>query len=84
MYIYIFQAPHRVEDIASQHLLASSLKDLRSRSPKMKYSTVFHLLGVAHAHTIMQAYNGNPQGAGIYMPSDDSVTTQDCGALRSG
>jgi cellulase len=50
----------------------------------MKYSTVFHLLGVAHAHTIMQAFNGNPQGAGIYMPSDDSVTTQDCGALRSG
>ena len=39
----------------------------------MKSSTIFHLLGVAHAHTIMQSFNGNSQGAGIYMPSDDSV-----------
>ncbi|KAK4099123.1 carbohydrate-binding module family 1 protein [Parathielavia hyrcaniae] len=38
----------------------------------MKSSTIFHLVGVAQAHTIMQAFNGNPQGAGIYMPSDDS------------
>lgn len=51
----------------------------------MKSSTIFHLLGVAHAHTIMQAFNGNPQGAGIYMPSDDSViATQPRGAVRSG
>ncbi|EAQ84467.1 hypothetical protein CHGG_08481 [Chaetomium globosum CBS 148.51] len=38
----------------------------------MKSSTVFHLIGAAQAHTIMQSFNGNPQGAGIYMPSDDS------------
>ncbi|KAG7287037.1 hypothetical protein NEMBOFW57_006537 [Staphylotrichum longicolle] len=38
----------------------------------MKSSTIFHLAGVAQAHTIMQSFNGNPQGAGIYMPSDDS------------
>ncbi|KAK4032848.1 glycosyl hydrolase family 61-domain-containing protein [Parachaetomium inaequale] len=38
----------------------------------MKSSTIVHLLGVARAHTIMQSFNGNPQGAGIYMPSDDS------------
>lgn len=41
----------------------------------MKSSTIFHLAGVAQAHTIMQSFNGNAQGAGIYMPSDDSVTT---------
>ena len=39
----------------------------------MKSSTIFHLIGAAQAHTIMQSFNGNPQGAGIYMPSDDSV-----------
>jgi cellulase len=41
----------------------------------MKSSTILHLIGAAQAHTIMQAFNGNPQGAGIYMPSDDSVKT---------
>lgn len=41
----------------------------------MKPSTFFHLIGTAQAHTIMQSFNGNSQGAGIYMPSDDSVTT---------
>lgn len=36
----------------------------------------YHFLPLASlvsAHTIMQAFNGNAQGSGIYMPSDDSV-----------
>ncbi|WQF90229.1 Putative auxiliary Activity family 9 [Colletotrichum destructivum] len=30
------------------------------------------LATVALAHTIMQSFNGHPQGSGIYMPADDS------------
>ena len=40
------------------------------------WRTVLYVLAALEAvsaHTIMQAVNGNPQGSGIYMPSDDSV-----------
>ncbi|KAH6953606.1 glycosyl hydrolase family 61-domain-containing protein [Fusarium avenaceum] len=38
----------------------------------MRLHSFLPLASIASAHTIMQSFNGNPQGSGIYMPSDDS------------
>jgi hypothetical protein len=42
----------------------------------MKFDSILYAasaLSIASAHTIMNKFNNNAQGAGIYMPSDDSV-----------